>query len=109
MPWYALPIAPISLPLRGSNATSYSMSSATQISMPANERTRDAQSFRHRQQRFRGRRDGDWYVAHCLEVLGANGRGRSKGGVRSSFGGSAKFDVSGPSGRLSWNLGFPTE
>ena len=29
-------------------------------------------------------RDGDWYIAHCPEVPGANGQGRTKDEVRSS-------------------------
>lgn len=30
-------------------------------------------------------RDGDWYVAYCPEVSGANGQGRSKQEVRASL------------------------
>ena len=30
-------------------------------------------------------RDGDWYVAYCPEVPGANGQGRSKEDARSSL------------------------
>ena len=30
-------------------------------------------------------RDGDWYVAYCPEVPGANGQGRSKDEARASL------------------------
>ena len=30
-------------------------------------------------------RDGDWYVAYCPEVPGANGQGRTKDEARSSL------------------------
>jgi predicted RNase H-like HicB family nuclease len=30
-------------------------------------------------------RDGDWYIAYCLEVPGANGQGRSKEEARQSL------------------------
>ena len=30
-------------------------------------------------------RDGDWYVAYCPEVSGANGQGRSKEEARTSL------------------------
>ena len=30
-------------------------------------------------------RDGDWYIAYCPEVPGANGQGRTKDGARESL------------------------
>ena len=30
-------------------------------------------------------RDGDWYIAYCPEVPGANGQGRTKGEVRANL------------------------
>ena len=30
-------------------------------------------------------RDGDWFIAHCPEVPGANGQGRTKDAARSSL------------------------
>ncbi|MEJ2678901.1 MAG: type II toxin-antitoxin system HicB family antitoxin [Gemmatimonadota bacterium] len=30
-------------------------------------------------------RDGDWYVAYCLEIPGANGQGRTKQEARESL------------------------
>jgi len=30
-------------------------------------------------------RDGEWYIAYCPEVPGANGQGRTKGEARSSL------------------------
>ena len=33
-------------------------------------------------------RDGDWYVAYCPEVPGANGQGRTKEDARASLAGA---------------------
>ena len=33
-------------------------------------------------------RDGDWYVACCLEIPGANGQGRTKEEARASLAGA---------------------
>lgn len=30
-------------------------------------------------------RDGEWYIAYCLEIAGANGQGRSKDEARASL------------------------
>jgi len=30
-------------------------------------------------------RDGDWYIAYCLEISGANGQGRTKDEARESL------------------------
>ena len=30
-------------------------------------------------------RDGDWYIAYCAEIPGANGQGRTKDEARSSL------------------------
>ena len=30
-------------------------------------------------------RDGDWYIAYCLEIPGANGQGRTKAEARESL------------------------
>lgn len=36
-------------------------------------------------------RDGDWYIAYCPEVPGANGQGRSKDEARSSLAGAIEL------------------
>ena len=33
-------------------------------------------------------RDGDWYLAYCLEIPGANGQGRTKEEARASLAGA---------------------
>ena len=33
-------------------------------------------------------RDGDWYIAYCPEIPGANGQGRSKDEARASLAGA---------------------
>ena len=33
-------------------------------------------------------RDGDWYLAYCLEIPGANGQGRTKVEARASLAGA---------------------
>ena len=30
-------------------------------------------------------RDGEWYIAYCPEIPGANGQGRTKAGARNSL------------------------
>jgi len=30
-------------------------------------------------------RDGEWYIAYCLEIPGANGQGKTKGEARGSL------------------------
>jgi len=30
-------------------------------------------------------RDGEWYIAYCPEIPGANGQGRTKAGVRKNL------------------------
>ena len=36
-------------------------------------------------------RDGDWHVAYCPEVLGANGQGRTKDEARESLASAIDF------------------
>lgn len=33
-------------------------------------------------------RDGDWYLAYCIEIPGANGQGRTKEEARASLAGA---------------------
>ena len=36
-------------------------------------------------------RDGEWHIAYCPEVSGANGQGRSKGEARASLASAIEF------------------
>ena len=36
-------------------------------------------------------RDGDWFIAYCPEVPGANGQGRTKDAARSSLASAIEF------------------
>ena len=36
-------------------------------------------------------RDGDWYIAYCPEVPGANGQGRTRDEARSSLAGAIEL------------------
>jgi predicted RNase H-like HicB family nuclease len=47
-----------------------------------------AEAFMHNEFTAIIERDGDWYVAYCAEIPGANGQGRSKDEARASLAGA---------------------
>ena len=53
-------------------------------------------------------RDGDWYVAYCPEVPGANGQGRTKEEARASLAGKRYRPHLPGSSRGSVCVTFPT-